>query len=34
MNSQVEGILVSLANTTKDFAHFEAVRSTVEHLLT
>ncbi|GAA4353185.1 LacI family DNA-binding transcriptional regulator [Hymenobacter saemangeumensis] len=27
MNSQVEGILVSLANTTKDFSHFEAVRS-------
>jgi LacI family transcriptional regulator len=27
MNSQVEGILVSLANTTKDFSHFESVRS-------
>ena len=26
MHSQVEGILVSLANTTQDFAHFEAVR--------
>lgn len=26
MNSQVEGILVSLANTTQDFSHFEAVR--------
>ncbi len=26
MNSQVEGILVSLANTTHDFRHFEAVR--------
>ena len=26
MNAQVEGILVSLANTTQDFAHFEAVR--------
>lgn len=26
MNSQVEGILVSLANTTQNFAHFEAVR--------
>ena len=26
MNSQVEGILVSLANTTQDFGHFEAVR--------
>ncbi|GAA4376121.1 LacI family DNA-binding transcriptional regulator [Hymenobacter koreensis] len=26
MNAQVEGILVSLANTTKDFSHFEAVR--------
>jgi LacI family transcriptional regulator len=27
MNSQVEGILVSVANTTQDFSHFEAVRS-------
>ncbi|GAC1376125.1 MAG: LacI family DNA-binding transcriptional regulator [Hymenobacter sp.] len=26
MHSQVEGILVSLAHTTQDFAHFEAVR--------
>ncbi len=26
MNSQVEGILVSLANTTHDIGHFEAVR--------
>ena len=26
MNSQVEGILVSLANTTQNFGHFEAVR--------
>ena len=26
MNAQVEGILVSLANTTQDFRHFEAVR--------
>ena len=26
MNSQVEGILVSLANTTQSFGHFEAVR--------
>jgi LacI family transcriptional regulator len=26
MNSQVEGILVSLAHTTHDFGHFEAVR--------
>ena len=26
LNSQVEGILVSLASTTHDFAHFEAVR--------
>ena len=26
MNSQVEGILVSLANSTHDFSHFEAVR--------
>ena len=26
MHSQVEGILVSLANTTQNFAHFEAVR--------
>ena len=26
MNSQVEGILVSLANTTIDFSHFELVR--------
>ncbi|WP_449272033.1 LacI family DNA-binding transcriptional regulator [Hymenobacter humi] len=26
MNSQVEGILVSLANSTHDFGHFEAVR--------
>jgi LacI family transcriptional regulator len=26
MHSQVEGILVSLANTTQSFAHFEAVR--------
>ena len=26
MNSQVEGILVSLATTTHDFGHFEAVR--------
>jgi LacI family transcriptional regulator len=26
MNSQVEGILVSLANTTQDFSHFEEVR--------
>ncbi|QHJ07008.1 LacI family DNA-binding transcriptional regulator [Hymenobacter busanensis] len=26
MNAQVEGILVSLANTTQDFAHFDAVR--------
>jgi len=27
MNSQVEGILVSVANTTQDFGHFDAVRS-------
>ena len=26
MNSQVEGIMVSLANSTHDFSHFEAVR--------
>ncbi|TGE22134.1 LacI family transcriptional regulator [Hymenobacter aquaticus] len=26
MNAQVEGILVSLANTTQDFAHFDAVK--------
>jgi LacI family transcriptional regulator len=26
MNARVEGILVSLANTTQNFAHFEAVR--------
>ncbi|MDO7874807.1 LacI family DNA-binding transcriptional regulator [Hymenobacter sp. ASUV-10] len=27
MNSQVEGILVSVSNTTQDFGHFDAVRS-------